>query len=139
MPTDLLRDSRGAAAIEFALLAPAIIMMLLGVLMVGLHMQSYNSARSIVYDVNRYTVVEYQKNNQIDEGQIEEVARSIATSSPYNFPTDNLNVTVGEVASGMTGAKRFNMTLTYTPIEIALPMDIGVPTIVKSHSIIVPE
>ena len=135
----LLRDSRGAAAIEFALLAPSLILLLFGVLTLGVHMQSYNSARSIVYDLDRYTVVQYQTKNEIGAEQIAEVGTAIATSSPYNFPVDRLRISAEEVASGITGAKRFDVTLSYVPLDIPLPLDLDPPTIVQTQAIIVPD
>ena len=75
-------DCDGAAMVEFALLAPIMLVMLFGVLMMGVQMQTYNALRGIAYDVNRYTVVEYQKANDLNASQISQVAASIARSSP---------------------------------------------------------
>jgi len=135
----LIGDKRGAVAVEFAILAPAIIVLLLGVLMIGLHMQSYNSVRSIAYDVERYTVVEYQKENKLLPAQIEQVAQSIGRLSPYNFNSDRLNASVVTEASGMTGAQKFVLTLTYTPQKISALMKVQPPVITQTQSIIVPN
>lgn len=136
---NVIDDTRGVAAIEFALLAPTLILLMMGVLTIGVHMQSFNSVRSIAFDANRYTVVEYQKNNKLDADQIEQVAKSIADSAPYSLPLERLTVAAAEVPSGITGAKRFNLTLTYVPLDLAMPMDIEPPTITKTHAIIVPD
>ena len=42
----LRRDDRGAAIIEFALLAPVLLGLMLGVLQMGLQMQSFNALRA---------------------------------------------------------------------------------------------
>ena len=47
----LRANARGAVAIEFALLGPAFIVMLLGVLQVGIGLQSYNALRNASADV----------------------------------------------------------------------------------------
>jgi len=97
----LRRNHEGAAAIEFALVAPVLITMLLGVLMIGLHMQAYNSVRSAAFDTERFTVVEYQRQNEMLPAQIEQVAVAIATRSPYNFNPEEVEACVDTVPSGM--------------------------------------
>ena len=135
---EVFKDRDGAAAIEFALLAPVVIVMLLGVLMIGLYMQAYNSVRSIAFDVERYTVVEYQKNNNMLPAQITQVAYAIGRQSPYNFDSDRLYALVEEEPTGVTGAKKYLLTLSYTPAEISAIMKIQPPTITQTQSIIVP-
>lgn len=121
------------------MLGPSLILMMFGILTIGLHMQSFNSARSIAYDVSRYTIVEYQKENRIEANQIREVALAIATSAPYNFNPDNLSIVVEEGSTGITGADRYDLTITYAPIDVPLPIDLDPPTIQKTQAIIVPE
>ena len=65
------RNDTGAAAIEFALLSPALILMMIGVLQVGVAMQNYNALRGLSADVARYTMVQYQTGNTISNSQIE--------------------------------------------------------------------
>lgn len=132
-------DRRGGPAIEFALLAPALIVMLLGVLMIGLYMQSYNSVRSVVYDTERYTIVEYQKENKLLPTQIEQVAIAIGSRSPYNFSPDRIVAAVTPVNTGIIGAKRYDLTVSYTPPVINGIMGIQPPTIRQTETIIVPD
>ena len=137
-----LRDRRGMAAIEFAILAPMIIVLLLGVLAIGIQMQNFNSLRSIAYDVNRYTVIQYQKDIEFDADQIRDKALAIAGSSPYNLATGDearFDVTVEEGATPITGARRFDLTLTYIPMKIAMPLDLDPPKLTKTQAIIVPD
>lgn len=134
----LLKDRRGGPAVEFALLAPILIAMLMGVLMIGIYMQNYNSVRSIVFDTERYTVIEYQKENKLLPLQIQQVATAIGSRSPYNFSPERLDASVQEVASGMVGAKRFNLTVTYTPPVISGLLHIHPPVIQRTEAIIVP-
>lgn len=108
-------DKRGSALIEFALIGPALIAMLMGVLWVGLQMQKYNALRSIAADVSRYTVVEYQKDDKLTADQIQSVAVAIAVKSPYDMTSDQLDASVTEETSPVAGAKDFYLELTYTP------------------------
>ena len=78
-----LRDARGSTIIEFALLAPVLIVATIGVFHVAIYMQNYNSLRSIASDTARRVMIEYQKENQVSPIEIEAIARSIAVGAPY--------------------------------------------------------
>jgi len=133
------KDRRGAAAIEFALLGPTLILMMMGVLMVGTHMQAYNAVRGVASDINRYTMVEYQKENELNKNEIQLMANSIARRSPYNLSVDRLDVVVTEESTSITGAKMFKVVLSYTPHEITSLVKVGSPTVTQSKTIFVPE
>ena len=90
----LIADRRGAAAIEFALLAPAFLLMFIGVLQVGLSMQAHNSLRQVSAQTAREVSVQYQTNNRLTNSQIAQVATANATSAPYILQAGRLNVTV---------------------------------------------
>ena len=49
-------DRSGAATVEFGLLGPLVITMMLGVLQMGVAMWSYNSLRSVASETARYAV-----------------------------------------------------------------------------------
>jgi Flp pilus assembly pilin Flp len=134
----LVRDTRGAAMIEFAILGPIIIALLVGVLLMGLQLQSYNALKSIAYDVNRYTVVEYQKSNDMTTEQVRQIALATARSSPYLLSTDNFSVAAVEKDIGMTGAKEIEVTMTYRPPALLGGLKIGMPKMSQVQAIIVP-
>ena len=127
----LKHDRCGAAIVEFAILAPVFFAMLFGVIQVGLQMWSYNSLRSIVADTARYTMVEYQKGNQITTDQIETKAIAVAVNAPYQFNIDNLGtVEAAPVSpSDITGMTEFNLTLTYTPPTVLDFTGLRAPTL----------
>ena len=54
----LLKDRTGSAAIEFGLIAPAFLTMLLGVFQVGVWMQSYNAMRKAITETASSVAVE---------------------------------------------------------------------------------
>ena len=83
----ICRDERGATIVEFALLAPLILGLLLGVVQVSLSAQSYNAMRSIASDTARYAVVELQKENTtLNDAALKAYAESRA-STPVSQST----------------------------------------------------
>jgi Flp pilus assembly protein TadG len=90
----LARDCRGGAAVEFGLLAPAFLVMFLGVLQVGIFMQAYNSLRNASADTARDVSVQYQTDNRLTNAQIAQVGVATATTAPYLLRSNRLAVTV---------------------------------------------
>lgn len=121
----LSTSQRGASAVEFALLAPVFISLMLGVVEVGLYMQNYTAVRSLASDAARFAAVEYQKNNVITEDVLEANFQAMGIASPYNLMNSQLTVTVTEVTPArVNGAREFDLDIAY-----ALPDIIGGTTI----------
>jgi Flp pilus assembly protein TadG len=121
----LQASDRGASAIEFALLAPVFLGLMMGVVEVGLYMQNYNAVRSLASDASRFAAVEYQKNNTITEDVLEANIQAMGVALPYNLLDSQLTVTVTEVTPArVNGAREFDMDIDY-----ALPDIIGGTTI----------
>jgi len=137
-PQRFLADAGGASAIEFGLLAPAMITMLMGVVWVGIQMKSYNELRSVAADVSRYTVIEYQKSNKLTTAQISDVAAATAVRLPYALIGDNLDVSVTEPASPIANTKKLVLQLSYTAPSLLQFAGIGSPTLNFSQTIYVP-
>jgi Flp pilus assembly protein TadG len=135
---DLLAEDHGGTVVEFAILAPAVIAMLMGILAIGMQMQSYNALRSVAADVSRYTVVEYQKENTLDEAQISDVAAAMASHPPYSLSGDRLDVSVEEQESPVDGAKKFALTMTYQPFSALQIYGMQSPTLRYTQNIFVP-
>ena len=136
---DLAADSRGGPAVEFGLLAPAMITMLLGIIWVGIQMKSYNELRSVAADVSRYTVIEYQKSNKLTTNQISEVAAATAVRLPYGLNGDNLDVTVTEQTSPVASAKKLVLVLSYTaPPDLLKIIGVSAPLMTYSKTVYVP-
>lgn len=95
----LPRDQRGAVAIEFALLGPIFIALLLGVLQIGIALQSYNAIRNVSADVARDVTVQYQTGNDLSNSQIRGIAVAQAISAPYLLRPQNVNITVVNAAT----------------------------------------
>ena len=109
----LARDCRGAAIIEFAIAGPPFVLLLIGVFQIALQVQNYNALKSVASDVGRYVLIEYQKDNRLNEGQIEAKAYSLALHAPYMLKNTDLDVEVSSPASRITGADEFNIKLSY--------------------------
>jgi len=90
----LARDCRGGAAIEFGLLAPAFLVMFLGVLQLGFFMQAYNSLRNASADTARDVSVQYQTDNRLTNAQIAQVGVAKASTAPYLLSSSRLSVSV---------------------------------------------
>lgn len=90
----LRRDTRGNALVEFALIGPAMILVLLAVFQIALQIQNYNAVRNLAADGSRFAVVQYQKGTKSPGPAIETWIRGKAISGVYNLDTDRLTVTV---------------------------------------------
>ena len=96
------------------MLAPVIIMAMIGVFHVAIYMQNHNSLRSVASDTSRRIMVEYQKENELSGGEISAIARSIAVGAPYLLDTDQLKLDVTEeTTSRVEGATEYTITLAY--------------------------
>lgn len=111
----LLRQTGGSVITEFALLAPTLMALMLGVFQVGIGMQNYNAMRSIGSDVMRYAVVNYQSGNELSNDQIRFYLRSISIRSPYNLESSRLELSVTSVVTPrVTGTIEKSVTMTYS-------------------------
>ncbi len=126
----LRSDSKGAAAIEFALIGPAFIVMMLGVLQVGLGLQSYNAMRSLSADVARYSMVQYQTGNEVSNSQIRSWTRNHAQGAPYLLDPDRLGVTISDASTQrVVGAKELSISVSYRITSVLEFIDIDGPTL----------
>lgn len=107
-------DRRGSALVEFGILAPTILMLFVGILQVGLWMQSYNALRSVAADTGRYVAVEYQKSNQLSNVNMALWARQHAIDS-YMFQSTKISTDVSDAATqSIAGVTEKTLTLNYT-------------------------
>lgn len=109
------RENGGSVVTEFALLAPTLMALMLGVFQIGIGMQNYNAMRSVASDVMRYSVVSYQTGNELSNDQIRYYMRSIAIDNPYNLESSRLAITVTNVATPrVSGAIEKKITMIYS-------------------------
>jgi Flp pilus assembly protein TadG len=133
----IARDREGAVIIEFAILGPLVLGLMIGVFQIGLAMQAYNSMRSVAGEAARYAAVEYQKGNSPDNNALETQAIAIATADPYILdPSVVIDVSDAAIQR-VTGAREMTITITYT-VPAFLPFfDWASPTLTHSRPIFV--
>jgi len=126
----VLADESGAIAIEFGLLGPLLIAMLLGVLQVGIAMQSYNAIRNVSADVARYAAVQYQTDNLLTNNQIRQYTISTAINSPYLLQRSGLWIQVDDATSQrVTGAREITLSIDYQVPSILTLLGFDSPSI----------
>lgn len=131
-------DKRGSVAVEFGLLGPLFIAMLIGILQVSLAMQAYNAMRNVSADVARQTMVQYQTGNRLTKPQISAMAASAAIRAPYLLNGDNLVVRVTDAAAQrVAGAHEFTLEVDYTVPTILPFMGWISPTMTYSRPMFV--
>lgn len=133
----LRRDVTAAAMIEFAMLAPLLIAMVLGVFQIGLHANNYSSVRSVLSDAGRYAAVEYQRENGLTLDELRAAIYSRATAPPYNLAGNRLDVQVTELTSEIGDARKFDIALAYAPPNFLGMIGIDQLTIAYSRPVYV--
>jgi len=110
----LRQDDRGAMVVEFALLAPAFLLLVLGVLYTGISLQNYNAIRNLSADVARYAVIQQQSGNNLSNSQLRTYAIGRAQGAPYLLRTSQFNATVVDAADQrIAGVRELEVNVTY--------------------------
>lgn len=107
-------DTGGSVVVEFAILAPVLITMLLGVFQIGVAMQNYNALRSVAAEAARYASVERQKGTTIAATDVRTRAIAIGTRAPYGLIPARLTVTCANATvQRVPGATEMTLTVQY--------------------------
>lgn len=110
----LVRDKRGAVLVEFAMLAPALLLLLVGVFQVGVHVQNANAVRNLAADGARWVVVQYQRGNTLTEEQVELGIAALGRGPKFNLRPDRLGVQVETRATPrIAGVGEMTISITY--------------------------
>lgn len=110
----LLPDRRGNAMVEFALIGPTMLLVMVAVVQVGLHIQNYNAVRNLAADGSRFAVVQYQNGTKSPAAAIETWIRAKAVSGVYNLDTNRLEVVVTPAAaSRLAGMTEMEIAVSY--------------------------
>jgi Flp pilus assembly protein TadG len=106
--------------VEFALIGPAMLAMLFGVLQFGIGMQNYNALRGISADVARYAVIDAQDaaaqsdmTMRDTNTQLEDYAKEIAKVPPYGLQESRLTVTITSVPTRVEGTSERTIDIRY--------------------------
>jgi Flp pilus assembly protein TadG len=134
----LKREEQGAVIVEFALLAPVLIAMMLGILQIGLTVQNYSAVRNVSADVARYAMIQYINGHPMTEDSIETQAQTMATGAPYLLSPNRLTVDAQPVTTPqVTGTTEKTLTITYRIPTIVDSFGLHGPQISYSRSLIV--
>ena len=107
-------DAQGAVAVEFALVGPAFIAMLLGVLQVGIGLQNYNALRNVSADVARHAMVQYSTGNRLSNSQLRSFTLSRARGAPYLLTGSRMSATVTTATTQrVAGATELRIQINY--------------------------
>lgn len=132
----LRANARGAVAIEFALLGPAFIVMLLGVLQVGIGLQSYNALRNASADVARHAMVQYSTGNRLSNSQLRSFTLARARQAPYLLQSDRTGATVTNATTQrVAGATELTLTINYRIPSLLSSMGLEGPYITYTRPI----
>ena len=100
--------------VEFALLAPAFLLLVFGVLFAGIGVQNYNAVRNLSADVARYAMVQHQAGNTLDNSVIRSYAINTGTGTPYLLKGPQLEAIVTTpTTQRVTGVREVRITITY--------------------------
>jgi Flp pilus assembly pilin Flp len=109
----LAADRDGSTMVEFALLAPAFIGMLLGVLQIGIGMQNYNALRGLSADVARYAMIQQARGDPQSNDALKLYAIDAGQGTPYLL-NDSLEPVVTDAAAPqVAGVKELTLTINY--------------------------
>lgn len=134
----LRNDETGSMVVQFALLGPAFLVMLFGVLQVGIALQQYNALRNVSADVARYAMVQYQTGNQVSNSQLRTYTLNTAQGAPYLLSSARINAAVTDASTQrVAGAKELDITITYQIDSLLDFADIGGPFITYSRPIFI--
>ncbi len=135
-----LRDENGASAIEFVILAPMLIMALLGVMQVGFYMQAQNALASIATDMSRFMSVEYQRDNKITNTLLENRAYSRAIGAPYLLQPEGISVSAKDASTQtINNVREIELELGYKVPNVMAFASFGPMDLTYKKSIFVPN
>lgn len=109
----LLKDCRGVTVVEFALAAPVLMLLVMGVLQLGIAMQNYNALRDLSADVARYALVEHQTGNVLAPSQLRIYAIARATGAPYLLNAQRVDALVTVPEQRVPGVRELQLTVSY--------------------------
>lgn len=129
----LAHDRHGGAIIEFALLGPLLITMMIGVLQIGMAMQAYSALRGASSDLARYAAVERQKGTTLTTTALSTRARTVATTGPYMLISANLTTaSVTQATARVAGTTEYTVQYNYNVPNVLQVAGLG--TIPLSYS-----
>ena len=120
----LISNERGSAVIEFALVSPLVILLILGALQLGMVLRANAGLRELAGWGGRRAVISYQivsDNDTIGAATLKSLIQNEAKSRKYNLEGGTLTVTVTNQAdTALLTVNRMRLQLTYN-YPLSLP------------------
>jgi Flp pilus assembly protein TadG len=117
----LKRDQRGVSALEFALIAPILFIMIIGTIQVGLIFYSHTALRSAVSKGARYATI-HPRPTAAQVAALVQASRPPALSGTYGDPTVvyqlNASSNTWYATVSMSYSARLNFVLFETPVTL---------------------
>jgi Flp pilus assembly protein TadG len=132
--TGLLARQDGASAIEFAMVAPVFLLLLLGIMAFGTLFGTYHGLQQLAAEATRAAVA------GLDSSERERIARGFITRNAAGYPfitTDKLTVTTTEGGPGnstFTVSLRYDMSDSFV-FKIGEMLPLPSPIIVRTAAI----
>lgn len=106
LATELLTDDEGTSAVEFALIAPVLVLLLLGTVDMGKAIYDIFVLNAAVSAAEQYAILNASVVSSVDEPQLASSLASIASADSINAVSINaaINVNNGSTATGTAGA-----------------------------------
>jgi len=112
----------GSSAVEFAILGPIFLLMILFVFQFATALQAYNGLVGATADLQRQVTTQDQSGNPPTASQIQSFAIAKATSKPYHLSASRLSATAKLAdVQRISGATEYTVSLTYAVPVMVMP------------------
>ena len=137
----LKQQESGAAIVEFGILAPVLVAMMLAVFQMAIMVQNYNAVRNVSADIARYAMIQYTNGHPMTNEAITTRAETVAQAAPYLLqPSPRLDVEVANVATPQVAdTVEKTLTITYRVSTIFDQFGLQGPEISYSRALIVTD
>jgi len=133
-------DETGTTVIEVAILLPALLAMLIGVMQVGWYLQAQNAVRGVAGEMSRFITVESQKSNSLSDDQIRAKAITVAVSPPYMLISDGFDVEVNDSATqDLNRVRRVDLEFIYDVPSVLGFNGVDMLTLRYTRSVFIPK
>ena len=136
----LRKSECGSTIVEFAMLAPVLITMMVGIFQVGVMVQNYNAVRSVAADIARHAMIQFTVGQPMTETAMGDYGTGIAEAAPYFMSDSRLHVSVTPVTTPQVASTiEKTLTITYRVPSFIESFGLRGPTISYSRPIIVTD
>lgn len=136
----LIQDNKGATLVEFALVAPVLIMFVFGVLQIGMAMQANGALREVIGWGGREAMVSYQDTSDgvYSDTAVADMIKAKASDGAHRLEDDKLTVTVTSADDNTLLVKKITVVASYD-LDFAIPLwDAKVMTLTQNRVFYVP-